>query len=119
MRLAYDISTILSIGLFLGYGVACLFANGMVTEFERFGLSRFRRLTGSLEVLGALGLLIGYAVPWLQLLSAVGLAMLMLLGVATRIRVRDSLFETVPAGALFLVNAFIAYYTWDARLTVS
>ena len=114
--LAYRVSTVLSIGLFLYFGFACLFANGMVAEFERFGLSRFRRLTGSLELLGALGLIVGYLLPVLQLLSAVGLALLMLLGVATRIRVRDSprdsLRETAPAVALLLVNVFIALVTW-------
>ena len=110
MTLAYQISTVLSIGLFLYFGFACLFANGMVAEFDRFGLSRFRRLTGSLELLGALGLIVGYALPLLRLLSAVGLALLMLLAVVTRLRVRDSLLETVPAAVLLLVNAFIAVY---------
>ena len=112
MTLAYRVSTVLSIGLFLYFGFACLFANGMVAEFERFGLSRFRRLTGSLEILGALGLIVGYALPLLRLSSAVGLALLMLLGVATRMHVRDSLLETAPAVALLLVNVFIALVTW-------
>lgn len=116
MTLAYQLSTVLSIVLFLTYGFACLFANGMVAEFERFGLSRFRRLTGSLEVLGALGLIAGYVFPPIRLLSAVGLALLMLLGVAARLRVRDSLLETTPASVLFVVNAFIAWYTWRTLL---
>ncbi|WP_411279091.1 DoxX family protein [Gemmatimonas sp.] len=110
---------VLSITLFLAYGSACLFANGMVAEFERFGLSRFRRLTGSLEVLGALGLLVGYTLPGIQLFSAIGLAMLMLLGVMARLRVRDSLRETAPATVLLLVNAYIAWYVWQTRLSVA
>lgn len=115
MIVAYHIATVLSIALFMGYGASCLFANGMAAEFERFGLSRFRRLTGSLEVLGALGLLAGYQIPLLQLVSAAGLALLMLLGVATRLRVRDSVQESAPAAVLLLVNAYIAWYvgrTW-------
>lgn len=119
MTLAYYLSTLLSIALFLTYGFACLFANGMVAEFERFGLSQFRRLTGSLEVLGAVGLLIGHKLPAIQLLSAVGLALLMLLGVATRLRVRDSLRETVPAAVLLLVNVYIAWYVWQTRLSAA
>jgi hypothetical protein len=116
---AYHGWTILSIGLFLGYGVACLFGNGMATEFERFGLSRFRRLTGTLEILGALGLLVGYWLPMLQLLSAAGLSLLMLLGVGTRVRVRDSLLETVPAAALCVANAFIALSAWWVQFPAS
>jgi hypothetical protein len=112
MTPAYHISTLLSIGLFLGYGATCLFGNGMVAEFERFDMARFRRLTGSLELLGALGLLVGYWIPLLQLFSAVGLAMLMFLGVATRLRVRDSVVQTVPAVVLMLVNGFIALHIW-------
>lgn len=58
MGAAYHLANVISIGLFLFYGVLCLFADGMVDEFERYGLSRFRRLTGALEVLGATGLVI-------------------------------------------------------------
>ena len=59
MALAFQIATGLSVLLFLYYGVDCLFSDGMVVEFERYGLSRFRRLTGSVEVLGAVGLAVG------------------------------------------------------------
>ena len=110
MTLAYHVSTVLSIGLFLFYGFACLFFDGMVEEFERYGLSRFRRLTGSLEILGALGLMAGYVIPGVTLLASAGLTVLMLLGTATRIRVRDTLVETLPALVLMLVNAFIFLY---------
>ncbi len=116
MTPAYHISTILSIGLFLRFGIASLFGSGMVSEFERFGLSRFRRLTGALELLGALGLLAGYWLPQLQLLSAAGLSVLMILGVATRVRVRDSLRETAPAAVLVCINAFIAVHVWRSLL---
>ena len=112
MTLAYHSWTVLSIGLFLGYGVACLFGRGMVDEFERFGLARFRRLTGSLELLGALGLFMGYRFPILQLLSAAGLSLLMLLGMGARVRARDSLLQTAPAVVLCLANAFIAVSVW-------
>ncbi len=113
MTIAYHISTVLSIGLFLWYGGACLVANGMAAEFRRFGLSRYRTLTGALEVLGAIGLAAGYALPIVGVFSAVGLATLMLLGVVTRIRVRDSILESAPAAFLLFVNLFIAYYAWQ------
>ena len=113
MNVAYHVSTVLSIGLFLWYGIACLVADGMAVEFTRFGLSRYRTLTGSLEVLGAIGLAAGYLLPIIGVLSAVGLAVLMLLGIATRIRVRDSIIETAPAALLLFVNLFIALYAWQ------
>ena len=107
MGLAYHLANGISIALFLYYGAACLLANGMVEEFERYGLSRFRRATGALEVLGAIGLLVGYLFLPLSILSAGGLSVLMLLGLGVRVKVRDSIQEMLPAVFLLLVNAFI------------
>jgi hypothetical protein len=107
---AYYASIFVSCTLFLCYGFACLFFEGMRRDFERFGLSRFRTLVGTLEVLGALGLVVGQLWPPLVPFSAGGLALLMLLGVATRIRVLDSLAQTVPALVLMCVNLFIVWY---------
>lgn len=97
----------LSISLFLYYGAANLLANGMVAEFERFGLSRFRRMTGVLELLGALGLAVGLFLPPIAVVSAGGLSLLMALGVAARIRVGDAMLETLPAAVLGVMNLFI------------
>ena len=114
MALAYQLSKALSILLFLYYGSACLFSEAMVAEFERFGLARWRRLTGGLEVLGALGLLTGYFIPILEVAAAAGLSLLMILGVATRIRVRDTVVEMLPALVLMLLNLFILIYAIHA-----
>lgn len=104
---AYHVANAVSILAFGMYGLLVLFADGMAEDFERFGLSRYRRLTGSLEVLGALGLLVGYLVPPITLVASGGLALLMLLGIGTRIRVGDTLGEIIPAVVLLCVNLFI------------
>ena len=108
----------LSILVFLGYGLLCLFSDGMVEEFRRYGLGRFRRLVGSLEVAGALGLSAGFAFRPFAVLSATGLSVLMLFAVLARIRVRDSLLQTLPALVLLLVNLFITSYTIGWRVIV-
>ena len=92
---------------FFFYGWACIRNDAMVAEFERYGLARLRKLTGSLELLGALGLLIGYAFPLALVLASGGLSLLMLMGVLTRLRIRDSFFATLPALVLLLMNAYI------------
>ena len=107
MELAYEICKIVSIVAFLGFGVACLVSDAMVAEFERYGLARMRVLTGSLEVLGAVGLLGGFLFPVFDLLSALGLTLLMAAGFATRLRIRDPFLATLPALSLLLVNGFI------------
>jgi len=107
MTLAVRISFVLSVTLFLGYGVSCLFMGAMAEEFARYDLSRFRRLVGSLEVLGALGLLASLFIPLLLFPSAGGLALLMALGVLTRVRVRDPWAEASPATVLMVINLFL------------
>jgi len=96
--------------LFLFYGLSILVSNAMETEFERFGLSRFRKLTGSLEVLGSVGLMLGYFLPILVVAASSGLTLLMVLGLATRYRARDSLAEALPAFVLSLMNLYILVY---------
>lgn len=107
LTLSYYACVGLSISLFLYYGAANLLANSMVAEFERFGLSRFRRMTGVLELVGALGLAAGLFFPAMTVVSAGGLSLLMLLGVAARIRVGDAALEILPAVVLCMVNLFI------------
>lgn len=96
-------------GAFFFYGWHCVLSASMVVEFERYGLARFRILTGSLEVAGALGLLVGYFYPPMTLAASLGLSVLMLLGVATRIRIGDSLVQMLPAFLLMVVNGYVFF----------
>jgi hypothetical protein len=82
----------------------------MVEEFNRYGLARFRRLTGAVEVLGAIGLILGYFVPGLTVAAAGGLVLLMVLGMGVRFRSGDSLVEALQALAMLLLNMFIFVY---------
>tara|TARA_B100000683_G_C12066281_1_gene380838 strand:- start:105 stop:377 length:273 start_codon:yes stop_codon:yes gene_type:complete len=82
----------------------------MVDEFKEFNLSKYRIMTGILEICGALGSLIGYF--WyspLYIFSTTGLAVLMFLGVYTRIRVKQPLQKSMQAFSLFLLNTFLSY----------
>lgn len=54
------IITFLTAISFLFYGTSCLTTAHMKKEFQRFGYPRQRLLTGYLQLLGALGLIIGY-----------------------------------------------------------
>ncbi len=110
MNALYHVFKALSILLFLYYGLSVLVSNAMVAEFERFGLSRFRKLAGSLEVLGAVGLLLGYFAPKLVVAASAGLTLLMVLGLAVRYRAGDSMTEALPAFVLSLMNLYILVY---------
>ena len=107
MQTAFEIARALSAVAFLFYGVVCLSTSRMKVEFERYGLARYRHLVGALECLGALGLLVGYFNRPVLVVAAAGLALTMLMGIATRIRIGDSLVQTVPAIVLLIMNAFV------------
>lgn len=98
---------VISASAFTVYGLACLFSQKLVVEFGRYKLSSFRVLTGLLEISGAVGLLVGFYIPLLKTLAALGLAALMLCGIAVRIRIKDSLVQIIPALVLFIINSFI------------
>lgn len=98
----------LSAVAFLIYGFLCVFTSHMRDEFERFGMARFRLLTGALEILGATGTLVGLFWMPLFIFSTLGLGTLMLLGLITRIRLKDPVLQMLPAFVLMLVNYFLA-----------
>ncbi len=81
----------------------------MKSEFKRFGLEKQGLLVVILEILGALGLLVGLAVNPIMLIAAGGLALLMLLGVGVRLKIGDSVLVCLPAFAFMVLNAYIFY----------
>ncbi|MEI7546403.1 MAG: DoxX family protein [Mycobacteriaceae bacterium] len=110
MNTIYQILKPLSALLFLYYGLSVLFSNAMVTEFDQFGLPNLRRFTGVLELLGAVGLLVGYLIPPLVIAASGGLALLMALGLAVRFRSKSSLPDSIAALVMLLINLFICLY---------
>lgn len=92
---------------FLGYGISCLVTSHMVREFERYGLSKFRLLTGIVQLPGGLGLLAGFRFPLLGALAAGGLALQMLLGLGVRMKIRDPFFRCLAALLYFALNAWL------------
>ena len=94
---------------FMGYGIAYFIFPQMKIEFKRFGLEKVGTLTAILELLGAAGLLAGLKFHLILLISAGGLATLMFLGVAIRLKVKDSFWITLPALFFMILNSFIFF----------
>lgn len=102
---------VLFIGIaFFFYGVGCFVSQKMHKEFKRFGLTSLqRKLTGFFQILGALGLVIGfYFLPILGFLASIGLSILMILGFGVRIKIRDSFIQSFPSLFFALLNLFVA-----------
>lgn len=98
---------------FLFFGITCLFTPHMKMEFTRFGLSTLQRqITGVFQIIGATGLLLFTYNLTLAAIAAAGLSVLMLLGFITRMRIRDSIYESSPAFVFMVLNGIIAYKLW-------
>ena len=100
--------TLFSAISFLAYGAGCFTSRHLQREFVRFGLSSLRNLIGLLQICGALGLLAGLRFPLLGQTAAGGLALMMLLAILIRIKIRDGFLKTTPAVLYFLVNGYLA-----------
>ncbi len=105
--IAATIAQIISSILFAWYGMSALFSESMVDEFKRYRLARFRVLTGLLQVAASLGIIVGHFYRPILLISAGGLATMMILGVITRVKIKDPLPAALPAFALCLLNLLI------------
>jgi len=103
----HTIAILGSSATFLIYGGLCLFSFYMQSEFKRFGLEQYKTLTGFLEVLGGVGLLVGLKWPLALWLASGGLSLLMLAGLVVRIRIGDGLLLSLPALTLMILNAYI------------
>ncbi len=81
----------------------------MKNEFKRFNLEKLGLLTIVLEIMGAIGLLVGLLFKPILLISSGGLALLMVLGLIARINSKDSLRVSLPAIFFMALNAYIFY----------
>ncbi len=107
MHPSVTIAAVASSVCFLLYGASLFWSSAMVAEFERYHLAQYRTLTGALEMAAGAGLLAGLRFRPLLLLSAGGLAGMMLGAIVVRLRVHDPLPSALPAVLLLCVNLFI------------
>lgn len=94
---------------FIYYGFNYFRSSEMKNEFKRFGLEKLGTFIAILELLGALGLLVGLKFVPILLIAAGGLAVLMFFGIIVRIKVKDSLWVSLPAIFFMLLNAYIFF----------
>jgi uncharacterized membrane protein YphA (DoxX/SURF4 family) len=77
----------------------------MVEMFDHFKYPRwFMYFTGAVEVVGALGVLVGVFVPVLAVLGGLLLAATMVGAVFTHIRAKDPVSMMIPPGILLVLS---------------
>ena len=91
------------------YGMSYFITPHMKKEFKRFGLEKYGLLTAVLEILGAIGLVVGLSIHLILMISSGGLAVLMFIGLIVRIKIKDSIWVSLPALLFMLLNSYILF----------
>ena len=81
----------------------------MKKEFKRFGLEKIGLLTIILEFIGATGLIVGLKFDPILTISSFGLALLMFSGLIVRIKLKDSIWISLPALFYMGLNTYIFF----------
>jgi hypothetical protein len=115
MRILLFLLIIISSISFLSYGTTYFTSSQMKDEFKRFGLEKFGTMIAILELAGAIGLLVGLMFNVVLLISSGGLSLLMLLGIAVRLRVKDRFLVLLPALTFMLLNLLIFFISLHFR----
>jgi hypothetical protein len=79
----------------------------MKSEFKRFNLEKLGLIVIILQFLGATGLLLGLVFLPILIVSSFGLFLLMLLGLIVRIKLKDSIWISLPAFFFMVLNGYI------------
>lgn len=108
IALVLNIALILFSALsFLGYGLGCFFSAYMKQEFLRYRRGSQRVLVGILQLCAAIGLLAGTSQPWMGIVAAGGLALMMLFAINVRIQIKDTMLQTIPALFYLALNTYL------------
>jgi hypothetical protein len=107
------IAAVVSSFSFFAYAFSYFSSPHMKNEFKRFGLEKLGLTTVLLEILGALGLLVGLKFYFLLMISSLGLALLMLAGLIVRIKLKDSIWISLPAFFYMVLNTYIFCLAMD------
>ena len=92
---------------FVYYGLSSYFSKKMKVEYARWGYTEQRFLIGSLQLLGGLGLFMGFFFKALVPISSASLMLLMLAAIGVRIKINDKLILMFPAIFYALINFLI------------
>ena len=108
----YTIIIIFTAISFISYGLNSFISKKMISEYERWGYNKLRIIIAILQILASFGLIIGaYYLPFLLSLVSFSLTIMMLVAVFARIKIKDSIANTMPAILYVIINSIIFYHS--------
>tara|TARA_A100001015_G_scaffold46163_1_gene50960 strand:- start:53 stop:391 length:339 start_codon:yes stop_codon:yes gene_type:complete len=102
-----QVLTLISGISFVYYGFSSFFSKKMKIEYKRWGYPEQRFMIGSLQLLGGLGLFLGFVFEPLIPLSSASLMLLMLAAIGVRIKIEDQPLRMIPALFYAVLNFLI------------
>jgi len=115
---AVTIGAIISSLSFFAYAFSYFNGPHMKNEFKRFGLEKMGLTIVLLEIIGALGLLVGLKFNVILIISSLGLALLMFAGIIVRIKLKDSIWISFPAFFYMILNAYIFWVSINLETSI-
>ncbi|MDB5083212.1 MAG: hypothetical protein JWN30_98 [Bacilli bacterium] len=100
--------------LFLMAGVMKFAAKQQVEAFQKYGYPQwFRIVTGVVEVIGAVGLIVGIWNPMLATLAGLWLGVTMLGALITHIRLHDPVKVMITPIVLLILSVIVSLLNWQ------
>ncbi len=96
---------------FMIYGFNSFISKRMIDEYKRWGYDKNRKLIGFFQLLGGIGLFIGFKYNLILIISSLSLTIMMVFAIFVRIKIRDNISEILPAFTYLLLNGIILYYS--------
>ncbi len=98
------------IAIFVSVGIQKILGHEQqVAIFKHLKLPQwFRLVTGWVEVVGVVGLIIGFWLPWVVVIAGLWFAITMLIGAIVHIRVKDSYSKSIPAFILLIISVILS-----------
>ena len=94
---------------FIFYSINSLYSKRLISEFDRWGYSKYRFLIASFQLLAGIGFIIGTYFSFLISIVSFLLFVMMVIAIYVRIIVKDNFIEIIPAAFYALLNLFIFY----------
>ena len=81
----------------------------MKSEYARWGYNNQRKIVGSLQLLGGIGLILGLQINVLLITTSFCFIMMMTMAIFIRVKIKDNITDVLPAITYLFLSILIFY----------
>ena len=94
---------------FIVYGYSSFVSRRMKSEYARWGYNNQRKIVGSLQLLGGIGLILGLKINVLLITTSFCFIMMMTMAIFIRVKIKDNITDVLPAITYLFLSILIFY----------